>query len=330
MKAIRVHEFGDPGVMRLEEIADPQPGPGQVVVRVHAAGVNPVDTYIRAGAYAGQATLPYTPGTDAAGTIESLGKGVRRFAVGARVYTAGTISGAYAERVLCAESMVYPLPDRLSYAQGAAIYIPYATAYRALFQRARAHAGEWALVHGASGGVGIAAVQIARAAGLKVIGTVGSEQGRHLVLEQGAHHVLNHSSKDYLHEIRKLTEGHGVDVILEMLANVNLAMDLRMLAKEGRVVVIGSRGSVEIDPRETMARDASVLGMLLFNMNETDGSSIHAALYAGFENGTLCPVIGQEFPLDQAPRAHQVIMEKKALGKLVLNPTKDSSDAESI
>lgn len=318
MKAIRVHEFGDPHVMRLEDVEDPKAGPGQVVVRVHAAGVNPVDTYIRAGAYAGKAALPYTPGTDAAGAIESLGDGVSRFVVGDRVYTAGTISGAYAERALCAEHMVHSLSSRLSYAQGAGIYIPYATAYRALYLRARACAGEWVLIHGASGGVGIAAVQIARAAGLRVIGTAGSEQGCQLVMEQGAHHVLNHRTNTYLNQIQEFTNGRGVNIILEMLANVNLAADLRILAPEGRVVVIGSRGSIEIDPRETMVRDASILGMLLFNMNEVEGSSVHAALYAGFENGTLRPVIGQEFPLDQAPRAHEAIMKNNALGKIVL------------
>jgi len=201
MKAIRVHEFGEPDVMRLEDVPDPTPGPGQVVVRVQAAGVNPVDTYVRAGTYAREAPLPYTPGTDAAGVIEAVGEGVSRVTVGARVYTAGTISGAYAERALCTQSQVHLLPDRMSYAQGAAIYIPYATAYRALFQRAQARAGESVLVHGASGGVGIAAVQIARAAGLTVIGTAGTDRGCQLVLEQGAHHVLNHRAAEYLARI---------------------------------------------------------------------------------------------------------------------------------
>jgi NADPH:quinone reductase len=320
MKAIRVHEFGEPDVMRLEEVPDLTPGPGQVVVRVHAVGINPVDAYIRAGAYTREAPLPYTPGTDAAGVIEAVGEGVNRITVGARVYTAGTITGAYAERALCTQSQVHPLSDRMSYAQGAAIYIPYATAYRALFQRAQTRAGESVLVHGASGGVGIAAVQIARAAGLTVVGTAGTDRGRQLVLEQGAHHVLNHRAADYLAQIHPLTEARGVDVILEMLANVNLGKDLGVLARQGRVVVIGSRGPVQIDPRDTMARDASILGMLLFNVTEADAATIHPALYAGFDNGTLRPVVGQELPLDQAPRAHQAVMEAGAYGKIVLKP----------
>ena len=320
MKAIRVHAFGDPDVMRLEEVPDPQPGAGQVVVRVHAVGVNPVDAYIRSGMYSREAPLPYTPGTDAAGVIEAVGKGVDRLTVGDRVYTAGTLSGAYAERALCTASQVHPIPERISFAQGAAVYIPYATAYRALFQRAEARPGETVLVHGASGGVGIAAVQIARAAGLTVIGTAGTDRGRQLVLAQGAHHVLDHRAADYLTDMHALTDARGVDVILEMLANANLGKDLTVLAKQGRVVVIGSRGAVQIDPRDTMARDASILGMLLFNVTETEAASIHAALYAGLDNGSLRPVVGQELPLDQAPRAHQGVMEPGAHGKIVLTP----------
>ena len=320
MKAIRVHEFGEPDVMRLEEVPDPEPEPGQVLVRIHAAGVNPVDAYIRAGLYNREAPLPYTPGTDAAGVIEAVGEGISKVKVGERVYTAGTITGAYAERALCSQSQVHPLPERISFAQGAAIYIPYATAYRALFQRAQARAGETVLVHGASGGVGIAAVQIARAAGLTVIGTAGTDRGRQLVLEQGAHHVLDHRAADYLAQIHSLTDARGVDVILEMLANVNLGKDLGVLARQGRVVVIGSRGPVQIDPRDTMARDASILGMLLFNVTDADAATVHAALYAQFENGTLRPVVGQELPLAQAPRAHQAMMKPGAHGKIVLKP----------
>ncbi|HET7057511.1 MAG TPA: NADPH:quinone reductase, partial [Nitrospiraceae bacterium] len=234
MKAIRVYAFGEPYVMRLEEVPDPKPRPGQVVVRVHAVGVNPVDAYIRAGLYNREAPVPYTPGSDAAGVIEAVGEGISKIKVGDRVYTAGTITGAYAESALCTLSQVHPLPERISFAQGAALYIPYATAYRALFQRAQARAGETVLVHGASGGVGIAAVQIARAAGLTVIGTAGTDRGRQLVLEQGAHHVLDHRAADYLTQIHALTDARGVDVILEMLANANLGKDLGVLAKQGR------------------------------------------------------------------------------------------------
>lgn len=319
MKAIRVHQFGEPDVMKQETVPDPQPGPGEVLVWIKAAGVNPVDAYIRAGAYT-KPPLPYTPGLDAAGTVEALGTGVRGLAVGDRVYVAGTISGAYAEKALCKVEQVHPLPGRVTFAQGAGVNVPYATAYRALFYRAHAKAGEVLLVHGASGGVGIASVQIARAAGLTVIGTAGTERGRALVKEQGAHHVLDHRTPNYLDQIVALTEGRGVDVILEMLANVNLGKDLTVLAKGGRVVVIGSRGTVEINPRDAMARDAAILGMTLFNTSEQDTASIHAALVAGLENGTLRPVVGKELPLAEAPQAHKAVMEPGAYGKIILIP----------
>ena len=174
MKAIRVHEFGGPEVMSLEEVPDLQPGPGQVVVTVKAAGVNPVDTYIRSGQYAKRPALPYTPGMDSAGVVASVGEGVSGVAVGDRVYTAGAVTGTYAEQVLCNESQVHPLPEHVSYQQGAAMGVPYGIAYRALFNRAVAKAGETVLVHGATGGVGVAAVQLARAAGLRVIATGGT------------------------------------------------------------------------------------------------------------------------------------------------------------
>ena len=320
MKAIRAHDFGEPEVMRLEEVSDPKCGPGQVLVRIQAVGVNPVDTYIRAGLYSVKPTLPYTPGSDASGTVGAVGKGVKRVKVGDRIYTAGTITGAYAEKALCLESQVHSLPTRVAYSQGAALNVPYSAAYRGLFQRARAVPGMTVLVHGASGGVGIAALQFSRAAGLVVIGTAGTEEGRRLASEQGAHHVLDHRSPDHFEEVLRLTENRGVDVILELLATVNLGKDLGILATGGRAVVIGSRGTVEIDPRDAIGREAAILGMSVFNATERETASIHAAIGAGLENGTLRPVIGQEMPLTDAPRAHRRIMEATALGKIVLLP----------
>ena len=319
MKAIRVHQVGGPEVLKLEEVPDPVPGPGQVVVAARAVGVNPVETYVRAGRY-GQKDFPYTPGTDAAGVVESVGEGVEDLRPGDRVYTAGAIGGAYAQRVLCKASQVHRLPEHVTFAQGAALGIPYATAHRALHHRAAARAGETVLVHGASGGVGTAAVQFARAAGLTVMGTGGTEPGRKLVADQGAHHVLDHRSPAYLEEVMRLTGGRGVDIVVEMLANVNLDKDLTVLAKHGRVIVVGNRGRIEIDPRATMARDADIRGMTLFNASEDDLRAIHAAIVAGLENRTLRPVVGKEFPLADAPKAHEAVLEPGAYGKIVLIP----------
>ncbi|MGB8958400.1 MAG: NADPH:quinone reductase [Candidatus Aminicenantales bacterium] len=320
MKAIRVHEFGPPEVMKLEEAADLRPGPGRVLVRIKAAGVNPVDAYVRSGVYAKRPALPYTPGADAAGVVDAVGEGVTGITAGARVFLSGTVTGAYAGLALCEESQVHPLPDNVTFAQGAGVYIPYATAYRALFQRAQARPGETVLVHGASGGVGVAAVQLARAAGMSVIGTAGSERGRDLIKAQGAGHVLDHRAAGHLEEMTRITAGRGVDVVVEMLANVNLDKDLQVLAPGGRVVVVGSRGRVEIDPRGIMSHQASILGMMLLTIAEADKVEIFAAISAGLRSGTLQPVVGSEIPLAEAARAHHQIMETPAYGKIVLMP----------
>ncbi len=320
MKAIRVHQFGGPEVLKLEEVSDPQPGAGQVVVQVRAAGVNPVEAYVRTGTYASKPSLPYTPGADAAGVVSAVGPEVKRLRVGDRVYTTASKTGTYAEQALCDESTVHLLPEHVSFEQGAAIGVPYGTAYRALFLRAQAKPAETILVHGASGGVGTAAVQLAHAAGITVIGTAGSDAGMKLVREQGAQHALNHSADGYLDELMKLTGGRGVDVILEMLANKNLAKDLTVLAKKGRVAVIGNRGTIEINPRDAMAREADIRGVTLMNTSPEEYRLIHAALGAGLENGSLKPVIGGRIPLAEAARAHEKIMGSATLGKIVLIP----------
>ena len=324
MKAIRVHEWGEPDVLQYETVPDlPAPGKGEVLVSVRAVGVNPVDTYIRTGTYANSPSLPYTPGTDAAGIVEAIGPDVENVAVGDRVYTAGTITGAYAEQTLVRAATVHRLPDKVSFEQGAGVFVPYATAYRALVQKARGVAGEGVLVHGASGGVGLAAVQIARWLGFNVWGTASTVEGRDLITAQGAQHVLNHSAPDYLAEGKTQTpNGAGWDVILEMLANVNLGKDLPYLTIGGRVVVIGSRGPVEINPRDAMGREAVILGMSLWNMSPKDDAAIVAALHAGLSSGALSPVVGKTFPLAEAAQAHEAIINsvKGAQGKIVLIP----------
>jgi NADPH2:quinone reductase len=324
MKAIRVHQFGGPEVLRLEEIPTPQPAPNQILVGVKAIGVNPVETYIRSGLYSKAAgvisTLPYTPGRDAAGVVEKIGAEICDLKIGNRVYVSNTSTGAYAEFCLCGADDVHPLPEKISFAQGAGIPTPYATAYRALFQRGRALPSEIVLIHGASGGVGTAATQIGRAAGFTVFGTAGTERGKNLVLENGAHHVLDHHAPNYLEQAIALTDGRGFDVIIEMLANVNLAKDLTALAKNGRVVVVGNRGTIEINPRDLMSRDAQILGMILFNASAAELKSIFAALGAGLENGSLRPVVGKEMPLTDAAKAHQAVLQPGAFGKIVLVP----------
>jgi NADPH2:quinone reductase len=320
MKAIRVSEYGGPSVLKLEEVSALKPGPTQVLVRNHAVGVNPVDTYLRSNTDNRGPKLPYTPGSDAAGVVEAVGSSVIPVKPGDRVYVGGTVSGAYAEQTLCEQTQVHPLPGAVNFAQGAAVNVPYATAFHALFHRAHGEAGESVLVHGASGGVGSAAVQLARARGLTVIGTAGTDKGRRMVAEQGAHHVLDHNAPGYLDEVVKLTNGQGVDVILEMLANVNLQKDFGALAMRGRIAVIGNRGNIEINPRLAMNKNAAILGVALFHASPAQLVGIHGALVEGLRNGSLRPVIHQELPLAQASKAHEVVMQNGHHGKIVLVP----------
>ena len=333
MKAIRVHAFGGPEVLRFEDTPDPIPGPGQVLIDVKAVGINPVDTYVRAGSY-GPKEFPYIPGSDGAGIVERVnpplaaGSAAPPLAAGYpnapqpgdRVYFLRAASGAYAQKAVVDLHNVHPLPDDLTFAQGAAVGVPYGTAHRAMFHRGQIKPGESVLVHGATGGVGIAAVQLAAALGCVVIGTGGSNAGRVLVLEQGANHVLDHNDASYADKLMDLTAGRGVDLILEMLANVNLAKDLTLLAKKGRVVVIGSRGKIEIDPRDTMSRDADIRGMSLMHASVDELSSIFAQITAGLANRTLRPIIDIEMPLSGATKAHVEVMEGGSKGKIVLIP----------
>ena len=320
MKAIIVHEFGGPEVLKLEEVPTPKPAAGQVLVRVHGAGVNPYDTYMRNGTYAVKPPLPYTPGSDGAGVVEAVGPGITKVKPGDRVYIAKTVTGAYAEYAIALESQVHPLPAKATFAQGAGVWVPYGTAYHALVHSARARASKTVLIHGASGGVGIAGVQFARAMGLKVFGTASSKKGLDLATREGAHQVFDHSKPGYLDEIMKATGSRGVDVILEMLANVNLANDMKLLATNGRIIVIGNRGEITINARELMSRRSSIRAFTLWGITESEEPEIHAGIIAGLENGTLRPVVGKELPLAEAPRAHKEILESGAAGKIVLIP----------
>ena len=323
MRAIRVTAFGGPDVLTLADVPEPQPGPGQIRVRVHAAGVNPVEAYIRTGTYASKPPLPYTPGSDAAGVVDAIGDGVTGHAIGDRVYTAGPMnasSGSYAELLVNDARNVHALPAPLSFAQGAAVGVACSTAWRALFQKAAAVAGETVLVHGGSGSVGTAAIQLARAAGLTVIATAGTAKGLALIRELGAHHALDHGQPDYRAAIKAAAGGRGPDVIVEMLANVNLAHDAELLAPRGRIVVVGSRGSLDFAPRLLMAKEATVYGMTLPNMTADEWRGVNAGVQAALAAGTLKPVVNRELPLADAPKAHEAVMSGGAAGKIVLVP----------
>lgn len=323
MKAIRAHAFGGPEVLRLDEIETPSPGPGEVLIAVEAAGINPADTYMLGGAYAIVPDLPYIPGGDAAGVIEAVGAGVTDLSVGNRVFAGTLLSGrlqdCYAEKVVRAAQDVMILPEGVSAHQGAALGVPYGTAHYGLFARGGAQTGETVFIHGASGAVGTAAIQLAKRAGLRVIGSGGSDRGRRLILDQGADHAVDHTADGYIEEVRSLSDG-GPHLILEMLANVNLATDMDLVANYGRIIVIGNRGEITINARVAMMKELDIRGLALFNASRAQSEEIAADLIAGLADGSLKPVIGREMALAEAADGHRAVMEPGAFGKIVLTP----------
>ena len=306
MRAMVMTAFGGPEVLRLTDIPEPEPEHGQIRVRLYAAGVNPAEAYIRTGQYAFfKPTLPYTPGFDGAGVVDKVGEGVN--------------TGTYAEKVVCDAEAVHLLPDAVTLEQGAAVGFPGMAAYRALFQCAGLNPAERILIHGASGGVGTVAVQLARACGAFVIGTAGSPGSMELVRSIGAHIVLDHTQPGYLDTLAALTDGVGPDVILEMLADKNLENDMRMIAKHGRIVVIGSRGSLEMTPRLLMAKESVVMGMAIWHSAPEEARMAEAAVAAALRSGALRPVLGDILPLEKAAQAHEDIIARGGKpGKMLL------------
>ncbi len=324
MKAIRAHSFGGPEVLQLDEIDDPVAGPGEVVVDVRAAGINPADTYMRNGVYAIVPDLPYIPGGDAGGVVSAVGAGVEGFAVGDRVAvataTSQDLTGCYAEKVKRPAAEVVPVPDGVSFAQATAIGVSYATAHYALFARGGAKAGETVFIHGASGSVGSSAIQLAKRAGLTVIGSGGTAKGLDLIRAEGADLAVDHTKDGYLDEVKQSNGGEGPNLILEMLANVNLAADMDLVAKYGRVIVIGNRGEITINARVAMMKELDIRGIALWNVAPEQVPPMMEDILAGISDGSLRPVIGRELPLAEAAEGHKAVLEPGAHGKIVLVP----------
>ena len=324
MKAIRAHAFGGPDVLQFETVDDPVPGPGEVVVEVRAAGVNPADTYMRNGTYAIVPRLPYTPGGDAGGVIAAIGPDVTEHRVGDRVFVGMALSfdltGCYAEKVKRKASEVLSLPDGVSFAQGATFGVSYPTAHYALFDRGGAQAGETVFIHGASGSVGSSAIQLAKRAGLMVIGSAGTSRGLELVLAEGADHAVNHSATGYMNDVRRLTGNKGPELILEMLANVNLAADMDLAAKYGRIIVIGNRGEITVNPRVAMMKELDIRGIALWNATAAQAKAMMLDTLAAVAEGSVRPIVGREMPLSEAAVAHVAVLESGVGGKIVLIP----------
>lgn len=318
MKAIQIMNYGPASDLELVEIDKPSINSDQILVKVSTAGVNPVDTYIRSGQNNYTAFFPHIPGSDGAGTIEQIGFNVTGFEVGQRVYFNRSVSGSSAEFTICDPENLFPLADALSFAEGACIGIPFTTAYQALL-RAEAKAGDKVLIHGATGAVGTAAIQLASILGMEVVASAGTKEGAQMLQKLGFKEVVMHNQPGHLKPFQFANQ--GFNIIIEMLANYNLSQDLKSLSFRGRIAVVGNHGTVEINPRDLMLRDASIIGIALANTQPEDLKRTAKAMLPLFEKKVLNPVISKRYQFEELAQAHEDILHPGAMGNLILEIT---------
>jgi len=313
MKAIVATRIGGPEVLELQDVADPQPRPGEVLVRVEAAGVNFADTMMTRGLYPGGAQPPYIPGFEFAGVLEETGEKVVGFVP----------KGAYAERISARRDGLLPWPERLSAAEAAAFPINYFTAYFAYWM-ADAKENERVLIHAAAGGVGTAAVELGRLFGVETFGTSSSDQKLARLKELGLDHGINYESRDYAQAVMEMTGGEGVDIVFEMLGGAHTAKSTRCLRPLGRVIVYGFASGTppQFDFPAMFQRNASVHALWLTPLSQHRDHMAQAwdDMHPWLEEGKLRPVVGQQLPLAQAADAHRLLAERKNFGKVVLIP----------
>ena len=321
MKAMRAHQAGGPEQLRYEDAPDPELGEGQVLIRVGAAGINPADLVRLSGELA-PLKLPYITGTDVSGEVEAVSPGVTTVKVGDRVF-GRAIGAAYAEKTCLMASEAIPLPDNLSFEEGAAIPIPFYTAYFAFYHKAMLKAGETVLISAGGGGVGAAAIQLAKAAGARVITTVGSQEKADRARQLGADVAINYKQQDFAPEVRTLTDGKGVDIIIENVASDNLAADCSCIATSGRIVLIGTgtgkAPNATFGVLPALLKDITFYGMSLLSADAVI-PDMAAAMSPDFAAGKLKPIVSKSYPLQEAAQALHDLLAGKVFSKLVLVP----------
>jgi NADPH:quinone reductase-like Zn-dependent oxidoreductase len=321
MKAMRAHQFGGPEVLRLEDAPDPQVQAGQVQIRVRAAGINPADL-VRLSGRLQPLALPYIPGTDVCGEVEAVGAGVTHVKRGDRVF-GRSFAGGYAEKTCLVANEAVALPANLSWEEGAAIPIPFFTAYRALHHKAALKPGETVLVSAGGGGVGVAAIQLAKVINARVLTTVGSREKADRTLGLGADVAINYRAQDFVAEVQKATGGKGVNVIIENVAADNFAKDFAALAPNGRIVLIGTGTGKGADAAfgvfGALSKDATIYGMSLVNAGSVI-QEMAAALIELFTGGRIKAIISRAYPLSETQQALADLVAGRVFGKLVLIP----------
>ncbi|HEY6419115.1 MAG TPA: quinone oxidoreductase [Candidatus Binataceae bacterium] len=322
MKAIVFDQVGGPEVMHLAEVPKPEVKPGMVLVKVRAIGINFADTRFRQGQYLVQPKLPDTPGLEVSGIVDAVGEGVTNVKAGMRVAALG--SKAYAEYALAPAAQVIPLPDSISFEQGAAFPVQVLTAWHMLHTAHRTTPGQTVLTHSAAGGVGIVAIQIAKAAGARVIGTVSSDSKAALAKEYGANDVINYATHDFAAEAMRITGGKGVDLILDAVGATTFEKGLKCLAPFGHTILFGAAGG-PTQPLNLFAlfeKSLKVSGFVLYTV-----AAVPEVMRRGIEesyklmaDGKLKLLIGKTFPLAQAAEAHRFMESRASTGKLLLLP----------
>lgn len=320
MKAIRVEKLGGPEVMKLEDIAPiEEPGPGQAVVRVVAAGVNFADVGQRRGIYPRE--VPFTLGLEGSGVVESVGLGVTNVKPSDRVAFTG-IPGTYAEVIVADADRLIPLPDDFTFEQGAAFPLQGMTAHYLIHEFRMPKAGDFVLVHAAAGGMGGLLVQWGRHLGSTVIGTTSSEEKARTAREAGAEHVIVYTDEDFVAETKRITKGHGADLIIDGVGKSTFKGDLEAVAIRGQIVIFGAASGPAdpISPNALMGRAVSVSGGSLQNYIRTREELMRRAndVIAGIRQGWLKLNIGAMLPLEQAIEAHELLESRKTQGKLIL------------
>jgi NADPH:quinone reductase-like Zn-dependent oxidoreductase len=343
MRAVMITKHGGPEVLQVQEMPDPPVGPGEVRITVKAAGINFADTVARVGLYPDSPPVPCVIGYEVAGEVESVGEGVEDHKPGDRVL-AGTRFNGYAELVTVPSEMVYSLPKKLSFEQGAAFPVNYATAQAGLVTMGGLEQGDRALIHSAAGGVGIAATQIAKLRGAEVFGTA-SPSKHDAIREQGVDHAIDYRSQDFAEEVLRITDGEGVDVILDALGPTSARKGYRILRPGGCLILYGASEVSTGEKRNLVAAGRAALkapfatlpwwksigvmnenkGMFGLNMlhwwdREGGLDRVIQPLLPQLEKGDLRPVVAEAFSFEQAPDAHRFIAERRNVGKVVLVP----------
>jgi NADPH2:quinone reductase len=322
MKAWRVHEWSEPETMQFEEVAVPEPGPGQVRIRVRAAGLNFFDILQIQGKYQTKPPFPFTPGAEAAGVVDACGQGVAAFAPGDRVL-AFVLHGAFSEYALAAADRVFPMPDGMDFAQGAALPIVYHTSYLALERRARLSEGEWLLVHAGASGVGMAAIQLGCALGARVIATAGSEEKLAFCRRQGAAETLSYRDGEWVERVKAITGGRGADVIYDPVGGDVFDLSSKCIAPEGRLLVIGfASGRIPtIAANRVLLKNISIVGVFWGGYAQQKPEYVaetQKKLDEFHERGLIHPEVTSRYPLADAPRALRALAGRGVSGKAVL------------